>query len=98
MFISMSANCYNLKAFVENNSEYGLIIIKILKPINPEILEVIKNLEEIIFVESNFSGQLESYITKEFGLKYQINLKISNFRKYDWFPFYYEEIDEKFSK
>ena len=98
MFISMSANCYNLKAFVENNPEYGLIIIKILKPINPEILEVIKNLEEIIFVESNFSGQLESYITKEFGLKYQNNLKISNFRKYDWFPFYYEEIDEKFSK
>ena len=37
MFISMSANCYNLKAFVENNPEYGLIIIKILKPINPEI-------------------------------------------------------------
>ena len=98
MFISMSANCYNLKAFVENNPEYGLIIIKILKPINPEILEVIKNLDEIIFVESNFSGQLESYITKEFGLKYQNNLKISNFRKYDWFPFYYEEIDEKFSK
>jgi len=56
--------------------------------------EEIEGKDEIIFIESNYSGQLENYITKEFGLKYIPNLKISNLRKYDLFPFYIEDFNE----
>lgn len=98
MLITTSANSYNLKAFVENNPEFWLIILKIIKPLNPELLEVINTLKELIFVESNYSGQLENYVCKEFGLKYKKDLTISNYRKYDLYPFYYEDLEEKFKK
>jgi 2-oxoglutarate ferredoxin oxidoreductase subunit alpha len=47
----------------------------------------------VIFVESNYSWQLESYICKEFWLKYMPGLKISNMRKYDLYPFYMEDFE-----
>jgi hypothetical protein len=70
MLVVTSFTSYTAKEFVKNNSEFGLIIIKFLKPLDERLRKEIENLEEIIFIESNFSGQLENYITKEFGLKY----------------------------
>jgi 2-oxoglutarate ferredoxin oxidoreductase subunit alpha len=46
------------------------MVIKILKPINEKIREELKDKKEVIFVESNYSGQLENYLTKELGLNY----------------------------
>jgi 2-oxoglutarate ferredoxin oxidoreductase subunit alpha len=94
MIITTSFTSYTAKEFIKNNPEFGLIIIKFLKPLDERLLEEIKNLEEVIFVESNYSGQLENYISKEFGLKYIPSLKISHLRKYDLFPFYIEDFDE----
>jgi len=94
MIITTSFTRYTAEHFVKNNPEYGLIIMKVIKPIDERVLENIKNKEEIIFVEANYSGQLENYMTKELGLKYIDWLKISNIRKYDLFPFYIEDFDE----
>ena len=94
MLIVTSFTSYTAKEFVKNNSEFGLIIIKFLKPLDSRLRKEIEWKEEIIFIESNYSGQLENYITKEFGLKYIQNLKISNLRKYDLFPFYIEDFNE----
>ena len=94
MLIVTSFTSYTAKEFVKNNSEFWLIIIKFLKPLDERILDEIKWKEEIIFIESNYSGQLENYITKEFWLKYIAWLKISNLRKYDLFPFYIEDFNE----
>lgn len=85
---------YTAEYFVKNNPEYGLIIIKFLKPLDERLRAEIEKLEEVIFVESNYSGQIENYITKELWLKYIDWLKISNLRKYDLFPFYIEDFDE----
>lgn len=85
---------YTAKEFIRNNQEFGLIIITIIKPLNKRLLEEIKNKQEIIFVESNYSGQLENYISKEFWLKFIPTLKISHLRKYDLFPFYIEDFNE----
>jgi 2-oxoglutarate ferredoxin oxidoreductase subunit alpha len=57
------------------------------------LLDEIKNKDEVIFVEWNYSGQLENYISKEFGLKYIPGLTIRNLRKYDLYPFYYEDFE-----
>ncbi|QFR38788.1 hypothetical protein A9Q91_00955 [Candidatus Gracilibacteria bacterium 28_42_T64] len=94
MIITTSFTSYTANEFIKNNSEFGLITITILKPLDERLLEEIKNKKEVIFVESNYSGQLENYITKEFGLKYIKGLKISNLRKYDLFPFYIEDFNE----
>lgn len=94
MLIVTSFTSYTAREFVKNNSEFGLIIIKFLKPLDARLRKEIENKEEIIFIESNYSGQLENYISKEFGLKYIPNLKISNLRKYDLFPFYIEDFNE----
>ena len=53
--------------------------------------EVIVGLEKLVFVESNYSGQLEDYVTKEFGLRFVPGLEIAHIRKYDLFPFFWED-------
>ena len=85
---------YTAEYFIKNNPEYGLIILKFLKPLDERLRAEIEKLDEVIFVESNYSGQIENYITKELGLKYIDWLKISNLRKYDLFPFYIEDFNE----
>jgi 2-oxoglutarate ferredoxin oxidoreductase subunit alpha len=57
------------------------------------LLSYLKEKEEIIFVENNYSWQLEKYITNELWLKYIPWLKISHLRKYDLYPFYKEDFN-----
>ncbi len=94
IIITTSFTSYTAKEFVKNNPEFGLIIMKIIKPLDERVLDNIKGKEEIIFIESNYSGQLENYMTKELWLKFIDWLKISNIRKYDLFPFYIEDFNE----
>jgi len=68
-------------------------VIHFLKPLDERMLTELDGVEEVVFVESNYSGQLENYIVKEFGLKYRAGLKISHLRKYDLYPFYYEDFE-----
>lgn len=94
MLITMWLTSYTAKEFIKNNPEFWLIVINIIKPIDERLYDEIKNKEEIIFVESNYSGQLENYICKELWLKYINWLKISHLRKYDLFPFYIEDFND----
>ncbi len=100
MIVTYSFTKYTAEHFIKNNPEYGLIIIKFLKPIDKRLRdEIISNqYEELIFAESNYSGQVEKYLCNELGLKYIPNLKISNIRKYDLFPFYIEDFNELLNK
>lgn len=93
MIVTTSYTIYTAKEFIKNNPEFGLIIIHFLKPLDERLLDELKEKDEVIFVESNYSGQLENYITKELGLKYVDGLTIRNLRKYDLYPFYYEDFE-----
>ncbi len=93
IIITTSYTIYTAKEFVKNNPEFGLIIIHFLKPLDERLLAEIKDKQEVIFVEWNYGGQLENYISKEFGLKYIDGLTIRNLRKYDLYPFYYEDFE-----
>lgn len=94
MIVTTSFTSYTAREFIKNNPEFGLIVIKVIKPIDERLFEELKDKQEVIFVESNYSGQLENYITKELCLKQLEGLKISNLRKYDLYPFYYEDFGE----
>ncbi len=98
IIITMWFTSYTAKEFVKNNHDYGLVIIKYLKPLDERLLNEIKNKYEIIFVESNYSWQLENYITKELWLKYIEWLNIKNIRKYNLYPFYYEDFEMLLNK
>ncbi|NUJ97258.1 hypothetical protein HGA92_00545 [Candidatus Gracilibacteria bacterium] len=98
MIITTSFISYTAREFVKNNPEFGVIIIHFLKPLDARLLEELKGKEEVIFVEYNYSGQLENYIVKELGLKFVDGLKISHMRKYDLMPFYYEDFEEELLK
>lgn len=100
MIVCYSFTKYTAQHFIKNNPEYGVIIIKFLKPIDERLREEIitNKYEELIFVESNYSGQVEKHLSNELGLKFIPNLKISNMRKYDLFPFYIEDFNELLNK
>lgn len=93
MIITMSLTRYTAEKFVRDNSEFGLIIVHFLSPIDERLRAEIEKCEEIIFVESNYSGQLETLLTEKLGLKYIPNLKISHLRKYNLLPFYIEDFE-----
>ncbi len=94
MLVVTSFTSYTAREFVRQNPEYGLIIVKFLKPIDERLRDELVWKEEVIFVESNYSGQVEKYLSNELGLKYIDGLKISSLRKYDLFPFYIEDFRE----
>ncbi len=91
MILTFSLTAYTAEAWVRENPEWGLIVITCLKPLDVRMREVIVGLEKLVFVESNYSGQLEDYVTKEFGLRFVPGLEITHIRKYDLFPFFWED-------
>jgi len=93
MILTFSFTAYTAEAWVWENSEWGVIVITCLKPLDTRMRDMIIWLEKLVFVESNYSGQLEDYITKEFGLRFIPTLKIEHIRKYDLMPFFYEDFD-----
>ena len=93
IIITFSFISYNAKEFVRQNPDFWLIIIKFLKPLDERLLNEIKWVQEIIFVENNYSGQLEGHIVKELWLK-NLGIKISHLRKYNLMPFYIEDFEK----
>ena len=94
MLITTSFITYTALDFIKDNPEYGLIVIKILKPLDERLREELVWKQEVIFVEHNYSWQLETYLTDKLWLKYINWLKISHLRKYDLMPFYIEDFEQ----
>ncbi len=93
MILTFSFTAYTARAFIEANPEWGMIVITCLTPLDAKLRDTIVALERVVFVESNYTGQLEDYITKEFGLAYVPTLKRDHIRKYDLYPFYLEDFN-----
>ena len=75
---------------------FGLIVVKVLQPLDPRLKmffeEKFDNIESLVFVEQNYSGQFEKLIKRECGLMVpEWEVRISNIRKYVNYPFFEEE-------
>lgn len=63
--ITLGLNRYTAEKFIRDYSEFGLIIVHFLSPIDERIRDEILQCEEIIFVENNYSGQLETLVSEK---------------------------------
>ncbi|NDK08649.1 hypothetical protein EOM39_05420 [Candidatus Gracilibacteria bacterium] len=94
MLVTTSFITYTALDFIKDNPDYGLIVIKFLKPLDERLRDELTGKQEVIFAEHNYSGQLETHLTDKLGLKYINGLKISHLRKYDLMPFYIEDFEK----
>lgn len=96
-FITFWFTSYNLKEFIKLNPTHGIIVIKVLQPFDKRLKTRLHDNEKIIenltFVEMNFTWQLEDLVKKECNLNSdEREKKIKNIRKYTLFPIFMEEI------
>ena len=94
-FITMWINRLVLEEYVRQNPEYGIIVIEVLQPLDDGLQNFIegREVEKLIFVELNYSGQLESYLTWKLWLNCEKwNWKISRIRKYNNYPLFLEDL------
>lgn len=97
MLVVTSFNTYTAREFVKQNPDYGLVIMKFMKPLDERLIKDLAWVEELTFVENSYSGQLESLLVKELRIDMIDWINISNFRKYDLYPFYMEDFQERFN-
>ncbi len=95
MIVTTSFITYTALDFIKNNPDYWLIVIKFLKPLDYRLRDELVDKDEVIFVEHNFSWQIENYLCDKLGLRFIDWLKISHMRKYDLMPFYIEDFESK---
>ncbi|MCD5380647.1 2-oxoacid:acceptor oxidoreductase family protein [Candidatus Gracilibacteria bacterium] len=97
MLVVTSFNTYTARDFIKKNPEYGLVIMKFMKPLDERLIKDLAGKTELTFVENSYSGQLENHLVKELRLDLIDGIKISSFRKYDLYPFYMEDFEERFN-
>jgi len=96
-FVTMWMNRIVLEEYIKQNSEYGIIIIEVLQPLDEELGNFIegREVEKLIFVELNFSGQLENYLTWKLWLNCESwKDKIDRIRKYNNYPLFLEDLEK----
>ncbi len=98
MIITLSCNRFVVEDFIMDRPEYGLMIVKFLLPVDPCIRTEIEGKQEIIFMENNYTWQLENHLVRSLELRNIPGLTIANFRKYTLYPFYREDLDKRFNK
>ncbi|MDD3262955.1 MAG: hypothetical protein PHR61_03845 [Candidatus Absconditabacteria bacterium] len=99
-FVTYGRNRYVLEDYIRNNSDknLGLIVIKVFQPFDLRLktfLEQNNNqIQSLIFVEMNASGQLQRLVTEQCVLNQPMREgKLTNHRKYTLYPIFGEEID-----
>lgn len=81
----------------DGKMKYGLIVVKVFQPLDMRLKEFldahVKQIKKLVFVEMNYSGQLENLITNKCLLNdKKWNNKVSHIRKVTSYPVFEEEI------
>ena len=106
-FVTFGVNRYVIEEYIRTKNKknvnpsaagkYGLIIIKVLQPLDMRLKEFldthVKQIKKLIFVEMNASGQLQTHITNKCRLNdKKWNNKVTHIRKYTLYPIFAEDI------
>ncbi len=106
-FVTFGVNRYVIEEYIRTKNwklrienwklKYGLIVIKVLQPLDMRLKEFldahVKQIKKLIFVEMNYSWQLQELITNKCWLNdKKWNNKITHIRKYSLYPIFSEDI------
>lgn len=70
-FITYGINFYALQGFIHDHpdDEWGIIVLKVIQPFDLRLKDFLeshnKKIEKLIFVEQNYSGQLEAFLSPQ---------------------------------
>lgn len=101
-FVSLGFNRYVLEWFVSNNKDWWVIFVHNIYPLDFRLKDFFEknfdNIDKLVFVEQNYSWQLENHIVKSFDMNNdKWKNKITNNRKYALYPIFENELWEKIS-
>ncbi len=98
-FVTYGWNRFILEDYIRNNPEQklGLIVIKVFQPFDLRLKTFLEQknsqIQSLIFVEMNASGQLQRLVTEQCNLQHPMREnKITHHRKYTLYPIFGEEI------
>jgi len=101
-FITYGINYYALQGFIHDHptENWGIIILKVIQPLDLRLKDFLKSkknhIEKLVFVEQNYSGQLETFLSPQLELYRDIwQGKISCQRSTSLYPIFEEQICEK---
>lgn len=94
-FITYGFNRLAIENYIQDKANLWLIVITVFQPIDPRLKVFLeennKQIQSLVFVEMNVSGQLQRLITEQCHLNKDIwKDKIKNIRKYDLYPIFQE--------
>lgn len=100
-FVTWGFNRYVLEDYIKSKNvkeqKYWLIVIKVFQPFDMRLKTFLENhikqIKKLIFVEMNYTGQMQELVTNKCWLNDKRRIKkISNIRKYTLYPIFLEEI------
>ncbi len=95
-YITMGVNRYVLEQHIAGNDKLWVIIIKNFYPFDLRLKDFLdqraEKIKNLIFVEMNYSGNLQDLVRKECELFGPWNPKISHQRKYTLYPIFREDL------
>lgn len=101
-FITYGINFNGLQGYILDHPDesWGIIVIKVIQPLDLRLREFLEShsdrIEKLVFVEQNYSGQLQMFLSPQLGLHQEIwRDKISHFRSNSLYPIFEESICEK---
>lgn len=98
-FVTYGWNRFVLEDYIRNHPEQkiGLIVIKVFQPFDLRLKTFLEQknsqIQSLIFVEMNASGQLQRIVSEQCGLQHPMREnKVTHHRKYTLYPIFGEEI------
>lgn len=88
---------YNVENLIKEK-QIWCIILKMIQPLDMRLKDFLESnfdkIEKLVFVENNYSGQLEKIVRDWLRLDSKRETKINHFRKYTLYPIFEEELWE----
>ena len=95
-YVTMGINRYPIQEYLKWKEELWLIIIKSFYPFDKRLKKFLEEnkqtIQQLIFVEMNYTWILEDLVRKECELYQDRNSKITNKRKYNLYPIFQEDL------
>lgn len=98
-FVTRGMNRYAIEYAIQDKPDWGVVVVKSFQPFDARLKQFFhhksQEIEKLIFVEMNYSWQMEQVVVNQCNLLGdEWKGKINYMRKYTLYPFFHEEIEK----